>query len=194
MDDDQQNEQYGLIAWVLGIAVTIAIAVSLVIGIVGAMSKPGSTAKAGAAAPTAVAAPPAAAPTTPPASAGSQPAAAAAAPVAAAPAADAAGGVIAKVYFASASAELPPEAGDALKAVAAATSGAPGKKAVISGFHDRTGDPERNIELAKQRAFAVRDRLASYGLAEAQVELRKPQETTGDGNEREARRVEVRVE
>ena len=34
MDDDQQNEQNTLLAWILGIAVAIAIAVSLIIGVV----------------------------------------------------------------------------------------------------------------------------------------------------------------
>ena len=34
---------------------------------------------------------------------------------------------------------------------------AAGKKAVVSGYTDATGDPDKNAELAKQRAFAVRD-------------------------------------
>lgn len=44
MDDDQQNEQYGLVAWVLGIAVTIAIAVSLLAGGMGILSGGGKPA------------------------------------------------------------------------------------------------------------------------------------------------------
>jgi outer membrane protein OmpA-like peptidoglycan-associated protein len=62
---------------------------------------------------------------------------------------------------------------------------------VISGFHDSTGDPAFNIELAKKRAMAVRDALVGAGVAESSVELNKPEETTGSGNMAEARRVEV---
>ena len=66
------------------------------------------------------------------------------------------------------------------------------KKLVISGYHDATGDPVQNAELAKQRAFAVRDALTGAGLTAEQIELSKPQETTGgSGDDREARRVEV---
>ena len=36
---------------------------------------------------------------------------------------------------------------------------AEGKMAVVSGFHDATGDAALNAELAKQRALAVRDAL-----------------------------------
>ena len=39
---------------------------------------------------------------------------------------------------------------------------ADGKKAVISGYHDATGDPAANAELAKQRAFKVRDTLKGW--------------------------------
>jgi len=37
MDDEQQNEHNALLAWILGIAVTIAVAVSLIIGIMAAV-------------------------------------------------------------------------------------------------------------------------------------------------------------
>ena len=65
---------------------------------------------------------------------------------------------------------------------------------MISGFHDKTGNPEQNAELAKQRAVATRDALVAAGVAAERIELRKPAETEGDGNDREARRVEVNVE
>ena len=68
---------------------------------------------------------------------------------------------------------------------------AEGKKAVISGFHDATGDAALNAELAKQRAFAVRDALKALGVAEDKIELKKPEETTATGSNAEARRVEV---
>ncbi len=101
------------------------------------------------------------------------------------------GGVV-KFYFASGSADLAPGAaealGDVVKGVAA------GKKAVISGYHDTTGDPAKNEELSKQRAFAVRDALAALGIGEDKMELRKPADSTASGNNAEARRVEVTLE
>ncbi len=58
---------------------------------------------------------------------------------------------------------------------------AAGKKAVVSGFTDATGDPAKNAELAKQRAFAVRDALKAAGVAEDKIELKKPEQLTGSG-------------
>ena len=99
---------------------------------------------------------------------------------------------VVKFYFASGSAELAPGAqealGDVVKGVAA------GQKAVISGFHDVTGDAARNEELAKQRAFAVRDALTGLGIGEDKLELKKPEVTSAGGSNAEARRVEVRLE
>ena len=68
---------------------------------------------------------------------------------------------------------------------------AEGKKAVVSGFHDATGDAALNAELAKQRAVAVAEALKALGVAEDKVELKKPEETTATGSNAEARRVEV---
>lgn len=121
------------------------------------------------------------------------PAADTAAAATAATAADAASvrvdnGVV-KFYFASAKAELAAGANEALADVVKGV--AEGKKAVVSGFHDATGDAAANAELAKQRAYAVRDALKGLGVAEDKIELKKPEETTASGNNAEARRVEV---
>ncbi len=112
---------------------------------------------------------------------------------AAAPAADAASvkvdnGVV-KFYFASAKAEPAAGGTEALSEIIKAVMG--GKKAVISGYHDASGDPTKNAELAKQRALAVRDLLKASGISEDKVELRKPEQTAADGPANEARRVEV---
>lgn len=96
---------------------------------------------------------------------------------------------VVKFYFASGKSDLAP---GALAALADAIQAAKaGKRLVISGFHDATGDPAFNAELAKQRAFVVRDALVGAGVAESSLELKKPEETTGSGNNAEARRVEV---
>jgi outer membrane protein OmpA-like peptidoglycan-associated protein len=98
---------------------------------------------------------------------------------------------VVKFYFASGKADLASGALVALgDAIAAAKSG---KQLVLSGFHDATGDPAFNAELAKQRALAVRDALVGAGVAETSMELKKPEQTTGTGNDAEARRVEVMI-
>lgn len=96
---------------------------------------------------------------------------------------------VVKFYFAVGKADLAGGALAALGDAIAATQA--GKRLVISGFHDASGDPAFNAELAKQRAFAVRDALMAAGVAETSLELSKPAETTGTGNPAEARRVEV---
>ena len=96
---------------------------------------------------------------------------------------------VVKFYFASGKSDLAPGAVEAL--ADAITAGKAGQKLVISGFHDSTGDPAKNAELAKQRALAVRDALKAAGVAESGIELKKPETATGSGNNAEARRVEV---
>ena len=99
---------------------------------------------------------------------------------------------VVKFYFASGSDELARGAAEALGDVVRGV--AAGKRAVISGFHDVTGDPARNEELAKQRALRVRDALTALGIGEDKLDLRKPAVTTADGSNAEARRVEVTLE
>ncbi|MBF0803246.1 MULTISPECIES: OmpA family protein [unclassified Neisseria] len=99
---------------------------------------------------------------------------------------------VVKFYFATGKADLAANAEEALKDV---LDGAKeGKKAVISGFHDATGNRAKNEELSKKRAFAVRDALLGLGVPESQIEMRKPENATGSGNNAEARRVEVVLE
>jgi K(+)-stimulated pyrophosphate-energized sodium pump len=97
-----------------------------------------------------------------------------------------------KFYFDSGKTDLAGGAADALGDVVKGVAG--GKKAVISGYHDATGDPAQNAELAKQRAFKVRDTLKSAGVPDDKIELKKPEALTGTGPNAEARRVEVRLE
>jgi len=98
---------------------------------------------------------------------------------------------VVKFYFASGKADLASGAlgalGDAIDAAKA------GKRLVISGFHDATGNAEMNAALAKKRAMSVRDALVGAGVTESSLELKKPEESTGSGNDAEARRVEVMI-
>ena len=101
------------------------------------------------------------------------------------------GGVV-KFYFASGKADLATGAEGALAGVAKAV--ADGKRAIVSGYTDATGDMVKNAELAKVRAQAVRDTLVALGIGDDKLELRKPDATTATGSNAEARRVEVTLE
>ena len=85
------------------------------------------------------------------------------------------------------------DAAQGMTQLVASLKGNPAAKAVISGFHSASGDAAQNAELAKQRAFAVRDALKSAGIAEDRVVLEKPQVTAGNtsGEDPKSRRVEV---
>lgn len=96
-----------------------------------------------------------------------------------------------KFYFESGKADLAGGAAEALVDVGKGV--AAGKKAVISGFHDATGDPAINAELAKQRALNVAATLKQIGVPDDKIELKKPEQLTGSGPNAEARRVEVRL-
>jgi outer membrane protein OmpA-like peptidoglycan-associated protein len=61
---------------------------------------------------------------------------------------------------------------------------------VLSGFADQSGNAEKNLELAKVRAFAVRDALKAAGIAEDRIELKKPEFVVG-GSSDNSRRVEI---
>ena len=96
---------------------------------------------------------------------------------------------VVKLYFGSGMAQIAEGANEALADIVAGV--ATGKKAIISGFHDDTGSAAINVELAKQRAFAVRDALLALGVTEAQIQLNKPERMQASGTNAEARRVEV---
>ena len=74
---------------------------------------------------------------------------------------------VVKFYFASGKTDVAPGADEALADVAKGV--AAGKKALVSGYHDTTGDAAVNEELAKQRAVAVRVVLVRVGVPEDKV-------------------------
>ena len=176
-DDDSQQ---GLVLWlVFGL---VALVIALVVGVSvyqrGKMAGP-KTAVASVAAVAAVSAP-----------------AAVPAVDAAQNASDAASvkvenGVV-KFYFASGKTDLASGANEALVDVVKGTQA--GKKLVISGYHDATGSAAKNAEIAKLRAFAVRDALKAAGVADDKIELKKPEELKASGSNAEARRVEVTLQ
>ncbi len=143
-----------------------------------------------ASATSATASAPASTPASLPASA---PSAAAAAAPSSAPVAAAEAPPTANLYFALGSSALSVDSRQALAPIIAWLKAHPGARAVISGYHDASGNAQINAELAKRRAQAVQARLTLEGIARDRIELRKPQVTTGSGSDAEARRVEVTI-
>ena len=99
-------------------------------------------------------------------------------------------GDVVRFYFASGKSEL---AGGAKEALASIVKGVgSGKKAVISGYVDSSGDAVQNAAIAKLRAFAVQDLLVFSGVPADKIELKKPDDIkAGATSAVEGRRVEV---
>jgi outer membrane protein OmpA-like peptidoglycan-associated protein len=98
---------------------------------------------------------------------------------------------MARLYFELGKAELPADALTQLAPLITTARDNNAARWVVSGFHDASGDAAANSELAKQRAFAVRDLLVSAGVSAQAIELSKPAVTMGGTDPREARRVDV---
>ena len=121
--------------------------------------------------------------------AGDGKAAAKGASAAAAPMAEADG----RIFFEVGSDALPPEAAEVLTRISETARADASRVVQISGYHDASGDPAKNAELAKNRALAVRHALESNGVAPDHLVMDKPIVTTGGADAREARRVELRL-
>lgn len=65
--------------------------------------------------------------------------------------------------------------------------------ATVSGYHSAAGSLKQNQELAKQRAFTVRDAISAAGIDAGRIQLAKPQKAEANlsGEDPQARRVEV---
>jgi outer membrane protein OmpA-like peptidoglycan-associated protein len=99
----------------------------------------------------------------------------------------------ATLYFDVGSANLPADSTGGLEPVIAYLKANPSRVAVLSGYHDASGDAATNEALAKERAEAVRNALEGAGIEPARIDLQKPVVTTGDATADDARRVEVTV-
>lgn len=98
----------------------------------------------------------------------------------------------AKVYFGSGEASIDGE--DRMRIASVAQSAKSADRPVgITGYADRTGDEDLNRELAKDRAWAVRDALVDEGVQESRIVMDPPRSVTGSGNDDEARRVDIGV-
>jgi membrane fusion protein (multidrug efflux system) len=97
----------------------------------------------------------------------------------------------AKVYFATDSDVLTPEGAGVLGPLARWLANEPSATVHITGYADKTGATTRNVQLALDRAKAVRAALIAHGVRPEQTVLKAPAAVTGGEDHREARRVEV---
>jgi outer membrane protein OmpA-like peptidoglycan-associated protein len=104
-----------------------------------------------------------------------------------------AGAPSATLYFDVGSADLPADSTGGLEPVIAYLKANPSTAAVVSGYHDASGDAASNEELAKNRALAVQNALEGAGVDAGRIQLEKPAVATGAGSPDDARRVEVTV-
>jgi hypothetical protein len=97
------------------------------------------------------------------------------------------------LYFNVSSAVLQGEQSKGLAQLVATMTTTPRVQAIISGYHSASGELAANQELAKQRAFTVRDALLAAGVPAARVVLSKPLQAEANlqGEDPAARRVEV---
>jgi photosynthetic reaction center cytochrome c subunit len=100
------------------------------------------------------------------------------------------------LYFGVGSAALAGEQAKGLEQLLTAMAAKPDSVVLVSGYHSAAGELAANQELAKQRAFAVRDALLAAGIAAPRVKLDKPQQTEANlaGEDPSARRVEVKLQ
>jgi K(+)-stimulated pyrophosphate-energized sodium pump len=93
--------------------------------------------------------------------------------------------------FPTGKSEVGPSADPLLAAVISGVQA--GKKAIVSGYVDATGNAAQNAEIAKARAEAVRDKLVALGVPADRVELQKPADIQAGAGPM-ARRVEVTLQ
>jgi outer membrane protein OmpA-like peptidoglycan-associated protein len=104
------------------------------------------------------------------------------------------GDALAKIYFEISSADLPSEAGGAIQTVKEKSAANPELIVLVSGYHDPSGDPERNQELAMERALSAKEALVAVGVPADRIKLAKPEEISDSSDLQEARRVDIRVQ
>jgi outer membrane protein OmpA-like peptidoglycan-associated protein len=97
--------------------------------------------------------------------------------------------VIGQILFELDKTALNAQARNVIATAASAMKKDPGLKVDISGFADQTGQVDHNLDLAKRRAFAVRDALTAAGAPADRIILRKPEFVIGATPE--SRRVDL---
>ncbi len=103
------------------------------------------------------------------------------------------GNELAWIFFGSGSSTLTSQGQSSVTAAASYLKGHPDARVDITGYADKTGKHPRNVELAKERAKAVHQALHDSGVKDGQVNMAPPASITGSGNNRDARRVEIKL-
>jgi len=99
------------------------------------------------------------------------------------------------IYFDTAKSDIYPNFEARTEALRTYIAAHPDQHLQLSGFNDPRGDKAFNAELSKNRAFAVRDALAKFGVPLTTMDLVKPADTTDSVDSlAQARRVDVTVE
>ncbi len=184
MNDEQDREQEGIAGWIIGFAAFLAVAVALWAGVWGAFvldsnGQSNQQPSLGAS------------PTSSSSVSGN---AQSAVPMAVAPVGVVGNTETVSVFFAVNQYSPPADSASQLDGLVTYARSNPNTKIALSGFHDKTGDPAKNVELAKERALAVRNVLISAGVSEDRIMMKKPTEMTGDlKDDKQARRVDVYV-
>ena len=96
-----------------------------------------------------------------------------------------------QIYFEVGSAKLSSGSSSLLNEVSEQLRQNDTLRAVVSGFHDASGNPELNARLAKQRAERVLHAIEANGISLDRVELAKPENSTGSVSADQARRVDI---
>ncbi len=116
--------------------------------------------------------------------------AAAAAPVPAAAPATAA--LPAAVFFDTGKAAASAESKKTLDDVIAHLKANADAKIELTGYTDKAGNIEQNMELAKKRAIGVRDALMAAGIAKERIGMKPPATVEAGGDAKQARRVDIK--
>jgi outer membrane protein OmpA-like peptidoglycan-associated protein len=100
------------------------------------------------------------------------------------------------VYFATAKADLMPQAMSRLNQIGTSLVAIKEHRLVIEGHTDATGDPEANMLLSQQRAETVKNFLVSQGYPASQIEAKGvgSARPVGDNKTRSGRANNRRVE
>lgn len=97
------------------------------------------------------------------------------------------------IYFNINKTETPTTVQDSLKPMVAYLNNHPQTTVQLTGLHDPSGSMPRNLQLANERSKAVQTQLQEMGVASNRIEILSPSQTTGTGQPKQARRVELRV-
>jgi outer membrane protein OmpA-like peptidoglycan-associated protein len=99
--------------------------------------------------------------------------------------------IAAVVYFEANTAEPPADLRILIAPAVRAVRTMPATKVVVSAYHDTGGDAAANVELARQRAAAVRDALLAAGIAARRIEVAGSVALTDSADPDQVRRVEI---